>query len=123
MTVFIKAQVNSVISTLADFILTIFLVEIINVWYLPANIIGSTVGGFINFFLGRTWVFKKHHKQVSIQMFKYIIVWAGGFLLNNTGLYLITEGWGINYIVSKTLMQIFVAVFYNFLLHKYFVFQ
>ena len=56
--VFFKAQASSLIATVIDFALTIFLVEVIHVFEIVAAALGTITGGVVNFLLGRNWVFK-----------------------------------------------------------------
>lgn len=123
MNVFIKAQFNSVVSTLLDFALTIFLKQVVGTWYLVASVVGALFGGTCNFLLGRYWVFKATKKPLRTQVVKYAGVWAGSLLLNTAGLYWLTDLQHLDYLLSKTIMVILVAVCYNFIFQKYFVFS
>ena len=49
--VFFKAQASSLIATVIDFALTIFLVEVIYVFEIVAAALGTITGGVVNFLL------------------------------------------------------------------------
>jgi putative flippase GtrA len=123
MNVFIKAQFNSVVSTLLDFAITVLLKQVAGTWYLAASVLGALSGGICNFLLGRYWVFKATQKPLLAQLGKYAGVWTGSLLLNTAGLYWLTDVQHLDYLLSKTIMVIFVAVCYNFIFQKYFVFS
>lgn len=124
MSTFIKAQTSSLIASGVDFIVMILLVEMLDVWYLPASITGTIIGGFTNFSLGRRWVFKAREKRVREQLLKYFIVWVGYITLAAAGIFVVTQLLGAKYyLVSKTIVTIFLGISYNYLLQKKFVFR
>jgi len=123
MITFIKAQLNSVISTLVDFVVTLLLAEVFGLWYLGSSICGALAGGICNFILGRSWVFNARGAKVQAQLLRYVLVWAGSIFLNTAGLWLFTEIFGIRYILSKIIITVAVGIGYNFVLQKTFVFK
>ena len=120
---FFRAQLSSMVSTLVDFLTVILLTEVFGIWYVTSNAIGALMGTIVNFLIGRYWVFESKERQIHQQAFRYLLVSAGSLILNTYGVYLITEYFGINYIYSKVIVSIFIGVFYNFVLQKYFVFK
>jgi len=123
MKTFLKAQLNSLLSTLADFLLTILLAEVLQVWYLAASILGAVGGALANFCIARYWVFDAREKAVKRQGLRYAMVWIGSVLLNAAGLYGLTEGLGIEYIISKCIVTVAVGIGYNYVLQKNYVFS
>ncbi len=119
---YLRAQLTSLIATASDFSVTIFLKEIVGIWYLYAVALGAAVGALIAFALNRNWVFSAASKSVSIQIFRYGIVAAGSWLLNTGGVYLMTEFIEISYLYSKIFVSILIGLSYNFILAKRFVF-
>lgn len=119
--IFIKAQSSSIISTLADFVLTRVLTEWFTVWYLLSSVVGTISGGIVNFSLGRYWVFKGRKHTKIIQASRYILIWAGSLTLNTLGVYVFTEL--LHYMISKALVSLTVGVFYNYHFQKSFVFR
>jgi putative flippase GtrA len=59
MATFVKAQASSFIASIFDFLTTVVCKEFFYLWYVTATLLGTIVGGALNFFLGRVWVFKK----------------------------------------------------------------
>ena len=66
--------------------------------------------------------------------FKYILVWIGSFVLNVGGVYLLVEllqdythlwekASGFSLIIAKVIVSALVSVGWNYVLHRYFVFQ
>lgn len=120
---FIRAQLSSFASTAADFLLTHLFTEFLNTWYLFSSAIGTISGGYINFSLGRYWVFRSVEHKKILQLKKYVIIWIGSLILNTSGVFVFTEILQMHYMISKTLMAIMVGVFYNFYFQKSFVFR
>jgi putative flippase GtrA len=123
MFIFLKAQASSIISTGVDFLVTFILKSILGTWFFLASIIGTICGGVVNFLLGRNWVFSSRDNKASQQLFKYVIVWLGSFLLNASGLYLFTEIIKFEEWISKIMVSLIVGIGYNYVLQKFFVFK
>lgn len=120
---FKKAQIASVLATAVDFLIMRFLVQAAGVWYVAASAIGTLFGGITHFLISRTWVFRAGEGRWSDQLGRYLLVWMGNLLLNTSVLYLLTHYAGINYQIAKIGIAIGVAVFYNYVLQKRFVFN
>ncbi len=120
---FLKAQASSLISTMVDFLVTVLLREVFQVWYLTASVTGTVCGGVTNFMLGRNWVFLSKEDEVEYQAVKYLIVWLGNLALNAGGTYVFTSVLGIEYWMSKILISLIVGIGYNYVLQKFFVFK
>ena len=123
MATFIKAQAASLAATIADFSITIILVEWFRCWYLAASVAGTVCGGIINFMLGRKWVFEAGEKGIPKQAVKYLLVWTGNMVLVSGGVYLFTHYGGLNYVLSKVIVSVIVGFTYNYLMQKNFVFK
>lgn len=120
---FVGAQLAALIATGVDFIALLFFKEVIGLWYVTATALGAFMGACTNFLLGRYWVFTATESKVHHQAFRYILVSAGSLLLNTGGVYIVTEYGGINYFYSRVIVAILVAISYNFILQKNFVFK
>lgn len=123
MLTFAKAQIASFVASAADYFITIFCVEILGFWYVVGSFTGTIVGGITNFSLGRNWVFRGGERERSIQLARYFLVWIGYLLLATFGVYLLTHFGGLNYIISKITISLFLAIAYNYPLQKRFVFR
>lgn len=120
---FIKAQISSVISTMADFGITFFLTSCVGCWYLLSSVIGSLSGGYTNFSLGRLWVFKAAEDDKKKQAFRYVLVWLSSILLNTAGVFLFTDILKLYYMISKVIVAVCVGIFFNYYLQHTFVFS
>jgi|ERR1035438_8056928 putative flippase GtrA len=119
---FIKAQAASILGSIADFLVTIFLVEIFHCWYILGNLIGNISGAIAQFILCRNWAFRADRRKTSTQVIRFILVWIGNLLLSASGVYFFTHYLNINYIISKTITSVLLGVSYNYFLQKKFVF-
>ncbi len=122
MRTFLKVQAASILGSLADYLVTILLVELFNCWYLVANGIGNICGGCMQFILCRNWAFKSQGNKIPVQVFRFFIVFAGNLILSAAGIYFFTQYLRFNYLVSKTIVSVILGVSYNYILQKKFVF-
>jgi putative flippase GtrA len=122
MITFLKTQAASIIGSIADFLVTIVLVELFHCWYIAGNLAGNICGATMQFLLCRDWVFAGTEGKLSLQMIKFVGVWVGNLLLSGGGVYLLTHFGGLNYILSKLITSAILGVSYNYLLLKKFVF-
>ncbi|WP_442587895.1 GtrA family protein [Pedobacter sp. AW31-3R] len=122
MATFVKAQVASLSASIIDFLTTLVCTQVFHFWYLLGSVTGTTVGGIVNFTMGRNWVFDARERNVKLQIIKYILVWAGNLALTTAGVYLVTHYLHVNYILSKIIISCTVGTGYNFLMQKKFVF-
>lgn len=123
MATFIKAQTSSVLATVVDFAVTIVLKEVFHCWYLLASILGTISGGLVNFWVNRSWVFQAKGHKIHQQAVRYILVWIGNLVLVSAGVFLLTHYGRFSYLVSKITVSVAVAVLYNYVLQKRFVFK
>lgn len=54
---------------------------------------------------------------------RYIFVWAVSIALNTFGTFSLTELTNTNYIISKAIVAVLVAVFWNYQMQRSFVFH
>ena len=123
MITFAKAQAASFIASFVDYLFTILCVELFGFWYLAGSTTGTIAGGFTNFSLGRSWVFKMREAEKRMQLFRYLLVWLGYLVLVTYGVYMLTHFAQFNYIISKIIITLFLAIAYNYPLQKKFVFR
>jgi len=120
---FAKAQLASFAASLIDYVITILSVEFFGFWYVAGSSAGTVIGGVTNFSIGRQWVFRGGDAARHVQLIRYFLVWLGYLLLATSGVYLLTHIGGLNYIVSKITVTLFLAIAYNYPLQKRFVFR
>ncbi|HUK41668.1 MAG TPA: GtrA family protein [Candidatus Acidoferrales bacterium] len=117
-----RSQLASLTATIVDFASLIFLVEVAGVWYVTATAVAAFLGALVNFALGRHWTFEATEQAVRGQMLRYVLISVLSLILNSAGVYLLTDHFGIYYMLSKVITAFSVGVLFNFPLHRYFVF-
>lgn len=134
---FCKAQLSAWLASAVDFLVTISLVKFGGLFYLYATFIGSVVGGVTNCVINYGWVFHADGcKKVHVAV-KYLFVWGMSIMLNTWGTFALTEwvtgmGWMERlpayyadnmFIVSKMLVAVTVAFFWNYSMQRTFVYR
>ncbi len=119
---YIKAQATSILGSLVDFGMAILIKEVFHRHYILANIIGNVCGNMVQFILSRKWAFHGKNEDVSQQMLKYGLFWAGNILLQAAGVYFFKNYTTLNFIQSKTITSLLVGLTYNYIVQKKFVF-
>lgn len=122
-TSFTRSQISSIVATIVDFGTLVFLVEVVKLWYVPAVAIGAFLGAITNFIMGRHWSFMAVDGVARYQAIKYAVVSGGSLGLNCIGVYCFTDILGLKYVVSKVIIALLVGVFFNFPLHRNYVFR
>lgn len=134
---FMKAQLSAQVATVFDFLLTVLLVKLLGIYYLYATFIGSVIGGIVNCVINYEWVFKAEDCKKADVGLKYFIVWGGSILLNTWGTFGLTEwltgmkwvngllGYYVDdvFILSKIVVALLVAFFWNYYLQRVFVYR
>lgn len=118
-----RSQAASLIATGCDFLVLIYLVESLGVWYVAATAMGAFVGAVINFSINRYWSFKATGGRIHIQAFRYSLVSGLSLLFNSLGVYWMTDDLGLPYVASKALTSLLVGLFFNFPMHRFYVFS
>lgn len=119
---FCKAQCSAWVASAVDFGLTILLAGVFGVWYAYATFLGAVSGGLVNCFINYKWVFHAFGMKKKYIAVRYSIVWCGSILLNTYGTVWLTELTGQNFIISKVIVAVLVAVFWNYQMQCRFVF-
>ena len=120
---FTKAQCSAWVASCVDFGMTLMLASLCGVWYGYATLIGAFTGGLVNCGINYRWVFHATGMKKKYMAMRYLFVWIGSIVLNTFGTWQLTELSGVNYIISKTIVAAFVAVFWNYHLQRTFVFR
>lgn len=135
--VFIKAQLSAYVASLVDFLVTILLVKLSGLFYLYATFLGSVAGGMVNCVINYGWVFHAEDCKKTHVAVKYLFVWGGSIILNTWGTFALTEwltgmkwvdgllGYYISdvFILSKIIVALLVAFFWNYHLQRIFVYR
>lgn len=134
---FMRAQFTSQISSAIDFLVTIVLAKLFDIYYVLATSMGSVAGGIVNCTINYYWTFKSKECKKKYVLIKYTLVWIGSICLNTWGVYWLTESiqrvpWVQEtlahffdniFIVSKVIVSLLVGWFWNYNLHRTFVYK
>ena len=121
MVVFLRTQVALIIGSLADFGLTILLVDFFHAPSISGSLAGNIAGAIFQFTLSRNWVFDASEDKILPQLLKFILVWGGHLLLSAAGMYLFNH-LGCYYLVSKILTSVLLGTTYVYFMKRHFVF-
>lgn len=120
---FAKAQCSASVATVADFALTIVLAKLCHMWYADATLLGAIFGGIVNCSINYRWVFHALGMKKKYVALRYLLVWIGSIALNTYGTYALTEASGMNFVLSKAIVAVAVAVIWNYQMQRVFVFH
>ena len=120
---FTRSQLSSVLATGLDFCVMTLMVEVLAIWSVTATAVGAFVGAVTHFICGRYWSFLASEGGLKSQAMRYALVAFAGLLLNALGVLLMTEYLDMHYFTSRIIISLVVGVFFNFPLHRHFVFK
>lgn len=118
---FVRAQVVALSATLTD-----FFIFFSSLWLLQqgpglSTLAGTIAGGAVAFVANRHWSFLAGRSSVLWQGVKYSLVWAASAYLNVAAVeYLVRHG---SAPAARVAAAVLVGIFFNFPLHRFFVFQ
>ncbi len=118
-----RAVMTSLSATSVDFFTSIFLNELLNVYYVTATSIGGICGAATSFLMGRIWVFKKKTNKLKNQLLKFSFTNIVSIFLNTSGVFFIKEQFNLPFVWARITVSVFVGFFFNFLMNRYFVFK
>ena len=123
MKTFLKANAASLTASFCDYLVTVIFRQFLHLDVVLASILGTIIGGLINFLMGRHWVFRSLNSPFFHQGKRYLLTWGGNLILNALGVYLLAKRGGVHYIIAKVATSITVAVAYNYPIQKKYVFK
>ena len=126
MITFTKAQLASILATGVDFAVTFLLLHGFGAKAnagVASGAMGTICGGVTHFLISRNWVFNAQEGKWAAQLNRYVLVWTGNLLLNVSGLWLMIHYAGVRAMTAKVIVAVTVAVCYNYILQKRFVFK
>lgn len=118
-----KSQISAGIGSAIDFLTFGALVKFGGMYYVLARAIGAAVGAVTNFNLNRHWTWRTGHTSLGPEAIRYAVVSAGSLILNTFGTWLLTENSNLTPLMSALVVSLVVALGYNFIMHKLFVFK
>lgn len=133
---FLRAQLSAQMATVADFVVTILLVKLFDIYYVYAILAGAVYGGIVNCVINYKWTFKSKGKKTNVAV-KFILIWICSIWLNTWGTYMMTESlskipwvrdtlsqhFGDYFIVPKIVVAALVALFWNYNMQRIFVYR
>lgn len=119
---FSRANLTALAATSVDFGTLVALVELGGVFYVTATACGAIGGGITNFLLNKYWAFEHRHGSTAAQSVRYTLVSGASLVLNTSLVFCLTEFGGLMYLKSKVITALAVGWFWNYPLHRYFVF-
>jgi putative flippase GtrA len=125
--VFIKAQLSAFTGGICDYLIMVFLTELIGVYYTISIAISCILGAVVNFSLNKKWSFysKEAGYRFSLpqQLWRFFGVVVSSIVLKIVGTWLITTFVHIDYKVSRIIADIIVSLCFNYVLQRYWVFR
>ena len=99
---------------LIDFFIYFSLVHFLNVNYLISAAIAFFISVLANYYLSTSWVFNQSQiENRAIEFNLFLAISFVGLIFTEILLYIFTDMWGINYLLSKIIASILV-LFWNF---------
>lgn len=120
---FARAQVVSIVATSVDFAASLLFHHLLGIYYVTATTMGSVLGAFTSFNLGRKWAFVSKIGKIKKQLPKFIIINVFSVFANTTGVFFFKETFYLPFVISRILVAIIVGVGFNFVMNRYFVFK
>jgi len=118
-----KAQGSALVATLCDYGMRIFLDIIIGISYINATFFGALTGGIVNCCINYRFVFSGNDARKRDVAWRYLVIWSGSIFFNTLGTGFFKEVFGIKAYFSMLLTSALVAVFWNYMMQRLFVFK
>jgi putative flippase GtrA len=118
----IRHHISSVVGTGLDFAAMIAAVELLGLSPVTGTMVGATVGGIANFWLGRHFTFRSRSKRVSGQLLRYGLVSGGSLGLNALGEHVFITYIASRYVLGRVLVAATVNNAWNYPMQRFFVF-
>ncbi len=83
---------------------------------------GLCAGGVTSFLLNRFWTYESTLERSQDQLKRFLLVWAGSFILNMMSTELLFNIVELPYTLSRLFSAVAVSVIFNFLMNRFFVF-
>ena len=134
---FIRAQFSSQISSLADYAVSLTLVNVFGLYFGYATLCGNVSGGIVNCIVNYKWTFKAQGTKVKYVAIKYLMVWLVNLFLNTQGTILATTlvtGWltpedmptilaNNIFLIPKIIVSLLVGFLWNYNMQRLFVYK
>ena len=119
----IRHQIGALVATAIDYAVMILTVSFFRALPAIGTALGAASGGCANFLLGRFWIFPATGGTTEAQAGKYVLISLSSLLFNTAGVHILTRRCGVQYIAARLLVSTFVSIFWNYPMHRSFVFR
>jgi putative flippase GtrA len=116
-----KYIASGLLSLVLDFLMLYSFTEFLHLYYLLSASLSYFIGFFFNFYINRVWTFKTKGSARK-QLLRYGALATFNYFITIIFMYISTSLFGINYMVSKTIVMS-VIVLWNFVLFKVVVYR
>lgn len=120
---FYRSQIGSFMATMCDMSSLYLLTELVGIYYVISAGIASGIGAVVGFTILRYWAFERADAKLTGQAFKYGLVSLLILLCNMGGIYLFTDFFEFQYMISKLFVSFFIGIFISFPLFRYYVYR
>ena len=116
-----KAQLSTGAATLAEWA-CVWVLTASGVYYVMAAIGGALLGALLDFSIKKWWVFGTTRRFAAAEALRYAIVSGTSALLFGGAVYLLVDGLHARMPLAVVIASMFVGIFWNYPLHRFFVF-
>lgn len=120
---FFKAQLSAFVGGIVDYGVMLLCKELLGFSVSIAICISGVVGAIVNFTINRFWSFKSDSTPLGNQLWKFVLVVIGSILLKSQGTPWLSDVTGIDYKITRLMVELVVSLGFNFVLQKYWVFK
>ena len=120
---FLRAQISAFNGGVCDYLIMIFLTEVLGIYYTASIVISGILGAVVNYSINRYWAFNATRVSKRTQLSKFALVVMGSIAIKDAGTFLLTEFLHLDYKISKLVVDGFTSLGFNFVLQKYWVFK
>jgi putative flippase GtrA len=119
---FLKAQLSTGAATLAEWA-CVWALTATGVWYVVAAVGGAIIGALLDFSIKKWWVFDATRRSAASEGVRYALVSGASALLFGGAVYALVDGLHLRMPVAVVAGSMFVGIFWNYPLHRFFVFS
>lgn len=120
---FIRFALSGGVGFVVTFVLTFVLTEYVRWWYGASFVFATFVGWICIFVLSTFFTFREvSHEGMLVRFFAFMLTYAGSFVLNASIVIVLTEAFGVYYLLSIVAGTV-VVIFINYVVSKHILFM